>query len=73
MDKMNLYDYVFWYNSYEDLWYAIHRDSELDFFGGKRKKAKYYSSKVHGTLVSILVKDGLAEKLSKSNSSAKKK
>ena len=37
---MNTYDYIFWHNPYEDLWYAIPRDQQLDFFNGNRDNAK---------------------------------
>jgi hypothetical protein len=59
----NLYNFVFWYNPYENLWYAIERDSQLSFFNGKREDSIYYKSTEHSTLVAILCKDGLAEKL----------
>lgn len=36
---MNTYDYIFWHNPYENLWYAIPREQQLDFFNGNRKKA----------------------------------
>jgi hypothetical protein len=39
-----LYDYVFWFNHYENLWYAIPRDQQLNFFNGKRENAKGVSS-----------------------------
>lgn len=67
MNNENLYNYIFWFNSHENLWYAIDRDTQLNFFSGYRNKSKYYKSKEHSTLVSILVKDGLAEKLSDSS------
>lgn len=73
MNSMNLYDYVFWYNPYEEIWYAIDRDTQLAFFNGHRQKSKYYKSKEHSTLVSILMKDGLAEKLINSKSEKVKK
>ena len=73
MNKMNLYNFIFWFNPHEDLWYAIDRDTQLWFFNGDRKKATYYKSKDHSTLVSILMKDGLAEKLNKSKPEPKKK
>jgi hypothetical protein len=73
MNKMNLYNFIFWFNPHEDLWYAIDRDTQLWFFNGDRKKAIYYKSKDHSTLVSILMKDGLAEKLNKSKPEPKKK
>lgn len=73
MNKMNLYNYIFWYNPYEDLWYAIERDTQLFFFNGYREKAKYYKSKEHSTLVTILMRDGLAEELSKSEPESSKR
>jgi len=73
MNNMNLYDYIFWYNPYENLWYAIYRDSQLDFFSGHREKSKYYKSKEHSTLVAILMKDGLAETLANSKPIKSKK
>ena len=39
------YNYVFWYNEYEEIWYAIHRNTQIDFFSGNRKKAIYESDK----------------------------
>ena len=52
-----LYNFVFWYNPYENSWYAIFRDTELDFFNGNRKKSIYYKSNEHSTLVELIVKD----------------
>lgn len=54
-----LYDYIFWYNPYEELWYAIHRDYQLDFFGGYRNKTKYLKSSQHSTLVELICKEHL--------------
>lgn len=72
MNNANLYNYIFWYNPHENLWYAIDRDTQLFFFNGNRKNAIYYKSKEHSTLVSILIKDGLAEKLNKTKLTRKK-
>lgn len=38
----NLYDYKFWCNSLngDKMWYAIPRDQEQLFFGGRRAEAK---------------------------------
>jgi hypothetical protein len=33
--KDKLYDYVFWNNTYEEVWYAIPRESYALFFSGK--------------------------------------
>ena len=49
---MNTYDYIFWHNPYEDLWYAIPRDQQLIFFNGNRKEAKgVWSDKKIGKLI----------------------
>jgi hypothetical protein len=38
--NMNTYDYIFWHNPYQELWYAIPRDRYLEFFNGNREKVK---------------------------------
>lgn len=58
-----LYDYIFWYNPYEAFWYAIHRDTQLNFFNGHRNKSVFYKSKEHSTLVEILTKKDLLKQL----------
>ena len=50
----NLTNYLIWYNCYEDIYYAIERDSYLVFFNGSRKEAKYHQSKSLNTLVDIV-------------------
>ncbi len=55
--KENLYDYVFWYNHYDSLWYAISRDTLIDFFGGNKDKSRFLKSKQHSTLVEIICKN----------------
>ena len=47
-----LYNYVLWYNEYEGLWYAIDRNTQIDFFSGKRSKSTYFSNKS----VEVLIK-----------------
>ena len=37
----NLYDYGFWYNSYEELWYAIPRSTWTEFFSGVKPKVEF--------------------------------
>jgi hypothetical protein len=59
----NLYDYLFWYNYNEGLWYAIQRDTLISFFGGKREKSSYIKSKEHSTLVEIIVNSRILEEL----------
>lgn len=51
-----LYDYIFWYNHHEEVWYAINRDEQLEFFNGNRNKTKYIKSKAHSTLVEMICK-----------------
>jgi hypothetical protein len=58
-----LYDYIFWYNHHEEIWYAIERDTQLDFFRGNRENSKYYKSNTHSTLVEIITKPKLLAKL----------
>jgi len=57
----NLYNWIFWFNPYDELWYVIHRDSYLAFFNGNREKAKYYKSKDHSTLIYIASKPEIVE------------
>lgn len=64
-NNQNLYGYIFWYNPYENLWYAIERDSYLVFFNGNRKEAIYYKSEDINTLSEILTKDEVLNKLKK--------
>jgi len=66
-----LYSYIFWYNPYEELWYAIERDSQLEFFNGDRKKSIYYKSDKHSTLVEILTKANLLKVLTEKDSKKK--
>jgi len=39
-----LSNYVLWYNQYENLWYAIDRNYQISFFGGKRVESVYFVS-----------------------------
>jgi hypothetical protein len=36
----NLYNYIFWYNSYQSLWYAIPSDKQLQFFNGNKSNVE---------------------------------
>lgn len=53
----NVYNFIFWYNPYEGLWYSISRDTQLEFFNGDREKSLYHKSKQISTLVEIINKD----------------
>jgi len=37
-----LYDYIFWHNFHENQWYAVRRDTMLDFFAGNKSKAYFF-------------------------------
>ncbi len=52
----NLYSYLFWYNVYDNFWYAIDRDSLLLFFNGRRSEAKYFKSPKQEALIALLFK-----------------
>lgn len=50
-----LYDYIFWHNSLEEVWYAIPRDEYLLFFNGSRNKTQgVLKSKSIDTLIYII-------------------
>lgn len=52
---METYNYIFWHNSYQDLWYAIPREGYLEFFNGSRNKVKgVLSNQNVNTLISIV-------------------
>jgi len=49
-----LKNYVLWYNKYQNLWYAIDRNTEVAFFGGKRDESIYFSAKTANELIKKL-------------------
>jgi hypothetical protein len=57
-----LYNYIFWFNHHEDLWYAISRDEQLAFFNGNRQNTKHFKSKNITTLTEILNKPSILPK-----------
>lgn len=59
----NLFKFVFWYNPYEKIWYAIDRDTQLYFFNGEREKSMYYKSREISTLIEIISNNDLLERL----------
>lgn len=61
----NLFDFVFWYNPYEKIWFAIDRNSQLNFFNGNREESTFYKSKEISTLIEIISNDNILEKLTK--------
>jgi hypothetical protein len=40
-NKELLYDWVFWFNTYESQWFGIHRETIVDFFSGM-DSARYF-------------------------------
>lgn len=58
-----LYNYIFWYNHYEGVWYAVHRDYQLEFFNGNRDKTRYMKSTQHSTLVELICRQTLPTEL----------
>jgi hypothetical protein len=63
MKHENLYQFIFWYNPYEDLWYAIDRNTQLDFFNGNRDASVYFKSKEIKTLIEIVGNKKLLHKM----------
>ena len=52
---MGLYNYIFWFNEYEGIWYAVPRNQQQNFFGVDKNKAKgVYKSTNINTLVKIV-------------------
>jgi hypothetical protein len=49
-----LYNYVFWFNTYTDLWHAIPREQYIDFFSGEGKPTDTIKSKDINTLIFII-------------------
>ena len=52
--KSYLYDYIFWYNPYEKLWYSIKSDTQLNFFNGNREKSVFYKAREISTLIEFI-------------------
>ena len=51
---MNLYNYIFWYNHYTDLWYAVPRDQYTNFFSGHLEYTGVIKSPNMETLIYII-------------------
>jgi hypothetical protein len=58
-----LYNYIFWFNHHEDMWYAISRDEQLAFFNGNRKDTNHFKSRDINTLTELLNKPSILSKL----------
>ena len=57
----NIYNYLFWHNFYENLWYAIPRDKLTEFFNGNKKAEGVKASTKIETLIAILNNPTLVE------------
>ena len=49
-----IYNYVFWYNHYTDLWYAISKDQYTNFFNGYREYERVLKSNKIETLIYLI-------------------
>ena len=47
----HLYNYVFWHNHYEELWYAIPKDQYTQFFSGYLESKGVLKSRKIETLI----------------------
>lgn len=56
-NKLALYSWLFWFNPYQDLWYAISTDSQMDFFNGNRSKSVYRFHEDRDTLEKMIILD----------------
>lgn len=63
MNRQNLYSYIFWCNPFEDLYYAIERDSYLEFFNGNRDKAVFHKAKDFSVLEELICREDILKKL----------
>lgn len=50
----NLYNYIFWFNPYEDMWYAVPRDQYTLYFSDRRKDKGVLKSTKIDTLIYII-------------------
>ena len=60
-----LYGYIFWFNHYEEIWYAIDRNTQVLFFSGgeDRVKSKYYKTKDITVLIELICKPNKLKEL----------
>jgi hypothetical protein len=58
---MNIYEYVFWYNHFTELWYAIPREESAAFFNDNNSSPNTIKSTKIETLIELLNKPQLAK------------
>ena len=57
MKNAELYNYVFWYNTYENKWFAIPRDEYSSFFTGNVDRHDFMWSESLDDLVEMVIAD----------------
>ena len=57
----NLYNYVFWYNSYENTWYAIETKNYIDFMSSTDNRENTLKSSKIETLIEMISKGVVVE------------
>lgn len=55
MANLDLYGHLFWYNGYEELWYAIPRDEVGIFFSGYVDRSSFLSAEKMERLISNVI------------------
>ena len=53
----NLYNYVFWYNPYEETWYAIETKNYVEFMSDSTKRDNTLKSSKVETLIEMISKE----------------
>ena len=65
----NLFDFIFWCNPFEKenelVWYAIHRDYQLQFFNGHRDESKFIKGTDMATLQTLVCRPDILAKENK--------
>jgi len=52
----NLYDWLFHYNHYEELWSAFRREDKEKYFNGELKSNQFHRAKNVDTLIEFIAK-----------------
>ena len=61
IEMENLYGYVFWYNPYTKLWYAIPTLTYAEFFAGNKDAKGVMSSDKIETLITVIHNPNLVD------------
>jgi len=57
IDLHSLYNYLFHYNEYTNVWTAFNREDYAKYFNGELKETEMYKSKNVITLINVLMKE----------------